>query len=376
MRHVEQSLIEQARITEFELEIRKQLVGLTGKDAKVLLTGRPFIEKEAEQIVDDLYATLIGIPTVVLLISDSETMSRLKSTQRDYIIDLFSGVYDLEYVNNRLRIGLVHKRIGVQPRFFLAAMYKLRSLIVAVIEKRAGVTHFRRMMIDALEKLMYFDASLIFESYIGSLISEIQIAKDKSDEYALTLESVVRERTRQLEELSRRDPLTGVFNRRYLAEDLETAIKAAQRRSEPISFVYLDINDFKALNDKLGHQHGDSVLRTVGGVLSEICRPEDGCYRYGGDEFCIILKNCPESSAREHFCARLTKEVASKLGGVTLSYGIYTTGPRVFDDVNTIVTAADKRMYEAKEAQKHRAAAKKDTKITHRKMLRSEYGAV
>ena len=139
-----------------------------------------------------------------------------------------------------------------------------------------------------------FDITLIFETYIRSLIIEVETAKAKSDQYALSLEEKVRERTEQLDKLAQLDPLTGLLNTRQLDEILTKTLRIAQRQKESITAVYMDVNDFKPINDREGHQRGDEVLQSVGQIIKGCARLEDYCFRYGGDEFFVILKNCTE----------------------------------------------------------------------------------
>ena len=120
-----------------------------------------------------------------------------------------------------------------------------------------------------------FDVSFVFETYIRSLVSEIEISKDKSDSYARILE----EKTKQLEAVSRTDPLTGLLNIRFLSEMLTKALRNAKRRAERLTMVYIDVNDFKAINDTLGHQRGDEVLRAVAQSIAQVSRMEDHCFR-------------------------------------------------------------------------------------------------
>ncbi|EGR1265435.1 GGDEF domain-containing protein, partial [Vibrio cholerae] len=279
-------------------------------------------------------------------------LSRLRSAQRRYILDIFSGLYDLEYVNNRLRIGLVHKRIGVEPKLYLSAIHALKELLHRTIQNEAPANVDTTLVIDALDKLLLFDITLVFETYIRSLVSEIETAKDKSEQYARSMEEKVKERTLQLEEMSRTDALTGLLNVRHLPEILTTTLRGAQRRSEPVTVIYIDVNDFKQINDTQGHQRGDEVLRSVGKAIKDIARAEDSCIRYGGDEFCIILSNCRAEHAREQFADRLVQRIKEVLGDVTLSIGVSQTGPNEYLDANTLIRMADEQMYAAKQERK------------------------
>lgn len=353
MKQTEQTLLEQMRITDFEVDHRKTLFLFSAADAQLLLSCKPTIEKNIDSVVAEFYRMQTSIPEIALLIGDADTLSRLRSAQRRYILDLFSGLYDLEYVNNRLRIGLVHKRIGVEPKLYLSAIHTLKELLHRTIANETPADSDRDEIIRALDKLLQIDVTLVFETYIRSLVSEIETAKDKSEQYARSMEEKVKERTRQLEEMSRTDALTGLLNVRYLHDIVTTALRSAQRRAEPVTAIYIDINDFKQINDTQGHQHGDEILRTVGKAIIDTARAEDSCIRYGGDEFCIILNNCREAQANELFVNRLNQRIAETLGDVTLSIGVAQTGPNEYVDATTLIRMADENMYAAKQVHKN-----------------------
>jgi len=352
MRVTDKSLLEQMRITDFDIDHRKKLLSFSPHDAAALLALKPFIDDQIDVIVDEFYEIQTSVPDIALLIGDADTLRRLRSAQRKYILDLFCGFYGLEYVNNRLRIGLVHKRIGVEPKLYLSAVHTLWDLLVRTISDGLTEGKDRQAALLALNKVLFFDITVVFETYIRSMVAEIESARNKSEVYAESLEVMVQERTQQLEEMARTDPLTGLLNRRFLMEDVMHAIHVAQRRGEALSLVYFDVNDFKEINDRNGHQYGDEVLRKIGGILLTIRRSEDTCYRYGGDEFCVLLSNCREQDARQQFCQRLDEEVAKHLESVTLSTGIAQTGPDNYEEAGKLLELADVRMYEAKRAYK------------------------
>lgn len=204
----------------------------------------------------------------------------------------------------------------------------------------------------AIDKLVLFDVTLVFDTYIRSLVSEIENAKDKAEKYAQSMESKVKERTQQLEELSQTDPLTGLLNVRHLQETATRILRAAQRRAEPVSVIYLDVDDFKLFNDTQGHRSGDDVLCAVAQAIKESTRAEDYSFRYGGDEFCIIMPNCREAQAEDNFVTRFNQKIKQSLSDISLSYGIVDTGPYDYDDANSLIHKADQKMYSFKRASK------------------------
>ncbi len=347
MDHTKKTLLEQLQITEFEISRRKELLEFREVDAKLLLTCKGLVTEHIDSIVADFYEKQTAIEEIALLIGDADTLTRLHSAQRGYILGLFEGYYDLEYVNNRLRIGMVHKRIGVEPKLYLSAVKTLKDTINRAlhqyIEDKAHLTQ----VINALDKLLYFDTTLIFDTYIRALLTEMESAKDKVQSYAKALEEKVVERTHQLEEISRQDSLTGLFNQRALNDLLRRQLALAKRQKKSFALVYLDVDKFKSINDTKGHFAGDEVLRHVADAMKAVCREVDTPCRYGGDEFCLILpdSNLEEANAA---CQRLITHFKTLVEGVTLSIGIAMTGPQEFVEPDQLLRMADHKMYEAK----------------------------
>ncbi|WP_373973641.1 diguanylate cyclase [Chitinibacter sp. SCUT-21] len=354
MKQTDQTLLEQMRISDFDIDHRKTLFGLNRADIEILVQFHSTVELQIDHVVNQFYESQTSVSEIALLIGDADTLNRLRSAQRRYVLDLFSGVYDLEYVNNRLRIGLVHKRIGVEPKLYLAAIHTLKELLTQLISDSIQDDMRRKQTLQALEKLMMFDIALVFETYIRSLVSEIESSKNKSEQYARALEEKVRERTKQLEEVSRTDPLTGLLNVRQLSETLTKALRQADRRHEPLALAYIDINDFKLINDTHGHQRGDEILRFVADAIEQVSREEDTCFRYGGDEFCVLLPNCSREQAEEIFMRRLYEEMLKREECISLSIGCASTIPGQAMTPEALLRAADANMYIMKNAFKSR----------------------
>lgn len=352
----DETLIQQMRINELELEHRKALYTFSEIDREALLAFQPLIDERIDSLVEQFYRQQTSIPEIALLIGDADTLSRLRSAQRRYILDLFSGRYDLDYVNNRLRIGLVHKRIGVEPKLYLAAVHSLKQLLRESIHAALTSTTVRDITLNALDKLMQIDVTFIFETYIRSLLSEIEVAKDRAERFGRDMEKKVHERTLELQQIARTDPMTGLLNVRHLGEIVSRDLRAAERRHEPVSVVYIDVDNFKAINDTRGHQKGDEVLRLIGTIIKSVTRVEDSCFRYGGDEFCVFLINCDAANAQRSFVGKLNDRIAQTGLEFTLSAGVAQTGPVDYIDAFELIHRADQNMYAAKQQKKAAAA--------------------
>ncbi len=166
--------------------------------------------------------------------------------------------------------------------------------------------------------------------------------------------SVVRDLHRQLESLVITDALTGLLNRRGFLQELQAAISRHQRTGQKAALLYLDLDGFKRINDTLGHERGDQVLRQVSGQLKSCLRPYDRLARIGGDEFTVILDSLVSPGEAASVAQKLVQQVAGQSGagdlsGLGVSIGIACL-PADGSTVEDLLRAADTAMYTAKHA--------------------------
>jgi diguanylate cyclase (GGDEF)-like protein len=347
----EKTLAQQLQISDREIEERKSLMLLCDKDVRILRECKPLISRHLDEIVNEFYSHQTTIPEIELLIGDAETFKRLHASMRGYISELFDGYYDRDYVNKRLRIGKVHKRIGVSPKLYISAISLLETILLSKIEPHfksrqdcEPCTAYR----DSLHRILMFDVQLVFDTYINSLVTEVASAKEEIEKYAAGLEATVEERTQQLHELSIRDQLTGLFNQHAFYQRLRHELIRSEADRAPLTLVYMDLNSFKQLNDTRGHLAGDNLLALVGSTIRREVRDNDIPCRYGGDEFCILMPDT-EANTAVNICQRLTENFAQQENhGITFSIGISQAGPESYPDMDRFVRTADGAMYESK----------------------------
>jgi diguanylate cyclase (GGDEF)-like protein/PAS domain S-box-containing protein len=150
--------------------------------------------------------------------------------------------------------------------------------------------------------------------------------------------------------LSRVDFLTGIPNRRMFHQALTLEGKRSRRYGRPITLIYIDVDNFKHLNDHYGHATGDELLKTIGGTLETSVRSTDMAARLGGDEFAVLLPETDEASAGV-IVAKLRQNLQGAIGPkgwpVTFSFGVVTF-PIALDSMEEMIKRADEFMYEAK----------------------------
>ena len=165
----------------------------------------------------------------------------------------------------------------------------------------------------------------------------------------------------QLREQANHDPLTGLYNRRYLDNTLERELARCKREGLPLALIMIDIDHFKRVNDTYGHQAGDGVLKALGAMLATLARAEDVACRYGGEEFLLLLPKMPLDAARER-----AEKLRTSFAAVTVPFGEFrlktslSIGIAVYPghgkSADALVQCADRAMYRAKHEGRNRVA--------------------
>jgi diguanylate cyclase (GGDEF)-like protein len=242
----------------------------------------------------------------------------------------------LKIVRRHRFVGAALAGVGV----FSIALVNISGAAVAIAYRgigpgSTGVTYLNLLASALLILGMHL---LIFEDLIEELraaAAEIAASRDELKAMAVT------------------DPLTRCYNRRLLYEIEEHELEQHRRYDLPLSILYIDIDHFKAINDTRGHHTGDEVLKTMGAILRELTRQADFVFRWGGDEFVVLLsateaeaKNKANSIRR----AFLQSAIVSNLpDGVDLSIGCVPVPPET-QEFDPLIDQADREMYRRKRA--------------------------
>jgi len=202
-------------------------------------------------------------------------------------------------------------------------------------------------------------------------ISEGGLVSALADGMSLALSNIaLREK---LKNQALRDPLTGLYNRRYMEDMLERFVLLSARTATPVSVVMLDLDHFKRLNDEHGHLLGDTVLRAVGQVLKEGLRETDVACRYGGEELIVLLPDCGlEDAMAKAESLRARVESLSEIHGVriTASFGV-AAAPDSAVLARDLIASADAALYDSKRSGRNRVTAAA-TRLKEPKALAAE----
>ena len=161
-----------------------------------------------------------------------------------------------------------------------------------------------------------------------------------------------------LHEQAIQDPLTGLYNRRFMEESLKQEFARASRENQPFSVVMLDMDNLKTLNDKYGHVIGDAALKSLSKLLKDQTRTEDIVCRFGGDEFLVILHNANEqtASARLQKWSERAKEIDIIHEGnhIQVSFSAGIAAYPTHKNIEELIQSADKALYDIKAKRKQR----------------------
>lgn len=207
-----------------------------------------------------------------------------------------------------------------------------------------GVFHLQQVVLNSDPEMPQVNPSLVL----------LQLAESVAEHMALALANIRLRET--LSNQSTRDPLTGLFNRRFMESSLNRELLRAERKERSLGLILLDVDHFKQFNDQHGHSAGDVLLRELGSALQRATRGDDVACRYGGEEFLLILPETTLEITRQR--AQQIREGVKKisvrhegreLGGITLSLGV-AAYPQHAQQPAALLDAADRALYKAKSA--------------------------
>jgi two-component system cell cycle response regulator len=187
----------------------------------------------------------------------------------------------------------------------------------------------------------------------GGVFSFLQKPFDTGDlSSVLQAASMEHQRRRRIQMDSLTDPMTGLYNRRFIEREFNRLLEVARRHQQSFSVVFGDVNNFKMVNDRYGHAAGDVLLKSIADLLVATCRGSDLVCRYGGDEFLVVMESAMDQHAGrlidrlENAMASLTVENLAD-ADVSISLG-HATFPDDGSDIEALMSVADQRMYASK----------------------------
>lgn len=275
-----------------------------------------------------------------------------------------AGVIQSPVLSSAALFGVAYITIAVFSMTNLpvgkASAWVFASLILVVV-----LANCDRLAVN-FNLFIYYAVSPAIIGIALGVVQELRERRLFVQEYLLAVENRELEAmTRKLDALSRRDPLTGLYNRRYFNELLQEEWNRCLRNSEPLSLLYMDVDHFKHYNDFYGHQQGDLCLSAVASALSDaVLRSGDVVARYGGEEFVALFPHTDLNGARQ-MAEKILMEIdglsiphASSVTAptVTLSLGVASLVPDRLYTPELLLQKADEALYRAKAAGRHRVS--------------------
>ncbi|MBI3529281.1 MAG: diguanylate cyclase [Betaproteobacteria bacterium] len=269
-------------------------------------------------------------------------------------------------------------RQGALKRSLEEARASLKALLQDFIDRLGGMSDdtsdYQAKLETYSSRLQQTDAFVALNDIIRDLLRDTRSMHEATEQTGKALttarqhvqaaEARIQQMERELEHLTERareDQLTGTLNRRGLDEAFKREAARADRQSSPMCVALLDIDNFKKLNDTLGHQAGDEALMHIVQVIKEHLRPADALARYGGEEFVILLPDSDVSEAMD-VMARLQRELTKRFFLhnnekllITFSCGVSQRSSS--EDLEPAVSRADRALYQAKRSGKNRVCA-------------------
>ena len=319
-------------ITAENIANRKNFLEFSEVDVEILGQIHRYLEHNeaiVDSFTDSFYRHVFSFPELKMMLPDEASIDRLKKIQSRYFFRLTAGDYGEDYVSDRLKVGYAHQKVGLEPKWYIGAYRKYLSSLLPILHEIFGDDSTKLIAAyDAILKVVFFDMDLALDTYFHSGM-------------------------RKLLRLANYDSLTGLPNRNLFYDRLAQEIKKAQRDGSSLVLLLIDLDQFKEVNDTLGHPSGDLLLVESARRIRKCVRDADTVARLGGDEFIIIL---PELHMHTHV-ERIAQNIIQVLSKpyqldndtvhISASIGI-TVYPEDAQDIASLLKHVDQAMYAAK----------------------------
>ncbi len=344
-----QAIVSPDRIAEL-----RDYVGFGPGDENNLAQVRRLIVPHLDTIIATFYGHISRFENLRSFLEDTQTEQRLHQSLHSYILTLGKDTSEAGYVEQRLRIGRAHERIGLSLTWYLGMYPLLFECIANALAASADLDRRLPELLISLQKAITLDSVLTVEAYHDASIQRLaEVVEEQKESQARLYREV------------RIDGLTQVFNKQAVMTALEAELLQCQRRQLPFTVLILDVDRFKRINDQHGHPFGDFVLRHVVDIVRAVMRPGDLVGRFGGDEIMAGLAGCSLKEGTK-IADRVRLQVAlapflhrGQSARVTLSIGVASLSVRA-STLESIIDEADHALYRAKQAGRNRTRCAKD----------------
>ncbi|MED4582462.1 EAL domain-containing protein [Brevibacillus choshinensis] len=319
-----------------EVLSQMQMINLTSNDLELIANFRPVIVSQIERVTASFYESILHVDSLNQIITKFTTVDRLRQTLSNHLIEMFEGHIDSAFIEKRLKIAMVHQKIGLPPKWYMGSFQNLLNTLLQMIHEMADSHSEIEGLREAITKLLSFEQQIVLEAYENQNRLEEQQSKAIIEYQAM------------------HDELTGLPNRRMFQQALSQAIEHYREHATPFAVFVMDIDRFKMINDSLGHTYGDRFLQEVSNRIRTCTEGYAVTIaRLGGDEFTLILENCTDPALAEELADNMVKaiEVPYQLQNndyyVSASIGI-AIYPMHGENEEQLLKNADTAMYEVK----------------------------
>lgn len=307
---------------------------------------KPVILKNKLEIFDCYFIAMSKNKKIASTFANKKNHSSLHIEINNFIDDIF----DINVLSHKKTLisqsELINIESNISPDLYMYSINIIIDCIYNIVYKNVNNKEKYELITHSIRKKIMLHFSDVFNSYVSNMLSASLEANNK---HINKIENEIK----NLNVILKTDYLTGLLNKAYFNKIIEHKFSLAKHSKKPITIAYIDINNFKHINDTMGHIYGDEVLKKIANIMVLSARKNDLIFRLGGDEFSIIMLDTEIKDASE-LSYRIIKNIQKDNKLPSISIGYAQAGPNEYSSFKELIKLADEQMYIEKKKHKTR----------------------
>ena len=324
-----------------------RLFNFNQSELKSLVYIKPVILNNKHEIFDCYFMAMSENKEISSTFESKKNYHSLHLEINNFIDNIFDLNNDSKKEISILQPEFVDIKSTINPSLYMYSVNVIIDCIYNIVYQNIKNKEQYELITHSIRKKIMSNISYVFDLYISNVLKNSNTAIESTNKHINKIENKIKD----LNIVLKTDCLTGLLSRNYFNKIIEHKFNLAKSSKKPITIAYIDINNFKHINDTMGHIYGDEVLKKIANIMILSTRKNDLIFRLGGDEFSIIMLDTYIKDAYK-LNARIITNLQKDDNLPSISIGCAQAGPNIYGSFKDLIKLADEQMYIQKKLHK------------------------